>query len=172
MGESQIKGLATADIMDTHADAAQVLAQGLVHFGGETVFAGRLVLVQCFEDNSKVKVLLNQSGKDANGQGQILVVDGRGSMQCALLGDQIASAAVDNGWSGIVINGCVRDSAILATLPIGVLALGSTPRKSVRRGAGEAHLARMAFFGITVNAGAVGYVDTDGMVILPNFVLQ
>ena len=36
-------------------------------------------------------------------------MDGQASVNCALLGGNLASLANKNGWSGIIINGCVRD---------------------------------------------------------------
>ena len=60
-----------------------------------------------------------------------------GSMRCALLGDQLAELAEENDWAGVVVNGCIRDSAAISEIEVGVKALGVHPLKSVKRGIGE-----------------------------------
>ena len=122
----------TTDLMDEHPDDLEVCELQFRQFGGVRRFAGRVRTVRCLEDN----VLLRRT-LETQGVGQVLVVDGGGSMRTALLGDMIAALAVTNGWAGIVIHGCVRDTDALASLPIGIKALGSNPRKSAKAGAGE-----------------------------------
>lgn len=99
------------------------------------------------------------------GHGRVLVVDGGGSVHCALMGDVIAGLAVDNGWAGVVINGAVRDVAALRTLDLGVKALGSNPRKSTKTGAGERDVP-VTFGGCTFTPGAELHSDDDGIVVL------
>ncbi len=70
------------------------------------------------------------------GRGRVLVVDGGASMRCALLGDQLAKAAVDNGWSGIIVNGCIRDSEDIGKMALGVKAISTHPLKSSKRDPG------------------------------------
>ena len=53
---------------------------------------------------------------------KVLVVDGEGSMNCALFGGNLASMASENNWSGIIINGCVRDQLEIIVEKIGVKA--------------------------------------------------
>jgi regulator of ribonuclease activity A len=148
----------TADVLDRHPDA-QVCALAFRSFGGRTAFAGTVVALRCDEDN----VLLKQRVTEP-GHGRVLVVDGGGSLRVALLGDRLASAAAANGWAGLVINGAVRDSAALAVLPIGILALGTCPRPSARQGAGAAD-EPVTFGGITFTPGAILHADADGVVI-------
>ena len=99
------------------------------------------------------------------GAGKVLMVDGGGSMRCALLGDLIAGQAVANGWEGVVIYGCVRDRVALKALPLGVRALGAIPRKSVRRGEGQAQLA-IEIEGIACRPGDRLTADEDGIVLM------
>jgi regulator of ribonuclease activity A len=65
-----------------------------------------------------VRSLLEQPG-----DGRVLVIDNGGSLRCAVVGDQLAALASKNGWAGIVVHGCVRDSAALAATEVGVKAL-------------------------------------------------
>jgi regulator of ribonuclease activity A len=80
------------------------------------------------------------------------------------MGDMIAKIAVSNKWAGVIINGAVRDTAILAELPIGLKALGSNPRKSAKTGAGERDVP-VEFGGARFEPGALLYSDEDGIVV-------
>ena len=151
---------ATADLLDAHPDA-QAAEPLFRDFGGARAFAGTIATVRCFEDNSRVREALSERGS-----GRVLVVDGGGSLRCALLGDSIAALARDSGWAGIVINGCVRDTVALDELGLGVKALGSNPRPSRKHGAGKTGVP-VAFGGITFTPGALLAADADGVVVLP-----
>lgn len=100
------------------------------------------------------------------GAGQVLVVDGGGSMRCALLGDKIARLARDNGWAGVVLNACIRDAVALDALGLGVKALGTCPRPSRKEGAGEVD-EPVSFGDATFEPGALLYADEDGVIVLP-----
>ena len=102
----------TPDLSDENPDA-QALAPILQNLGGKKVFWGKIETLKCPDDNSYVKELLN-----SDGDGKVLVVDADGISTVALLGDMIAEAGVRNNWSGIVINGYVRDiDCLLYTSP-------------------------------------------------------
>ena len=150
---------ATSDLFDAHGDAVQVIELPFRAYGGLSRFHGEVVTVKCYEDNSRVKELLSHEGR-----GKVLVVDGGGSLRCALLGDLIAGAAVEHGWHGVIIHGAVRDVAALAQMKLGVSALGSTPRKSVRRGEGQAGLS-ITLGGATLAPGCHVYADLDGILV-------
>jgi regulator of ribonuclease activity A len=150
----------TADLVDEHEDTIASCDLQLRQFGGQATFSGRIRTVRCHEDNVLLKSILSTPG-----DGAVLVVDGGGSLHTALMGDIIAKLAVENGWAGIVINGAVRDVAVLRTLRIGIKALGSNPRKSRKTGAGDADVP-IEFGGITFVAGASLYSDDDGIVVL------
>jgi regulator of ribonuclease activity A len=125
-------------------------------------FSGQVDTLRCFEDNSLVRKALGQPG-----EGRILVVDGGTSMRVALLGDQLGALAVQNGWTGIVIEGCVRDTAALRELPIGIRALGANPRRSIKRGQGQ-HGVMLRLGRMDVRSGWWLYADDDGIVVLPH----
>ena len=159
--------VATADVLDDCPDAV-VFPPLYQHFGGRLSFHGPCVLVECFEDNSKVKALLESDGRcPTTGLSQVLLVNGQGSKKCALLGDQIATKAQNNGWAGVVIAGCVRDVAILQTLALGVMAYGATPRKSVRQNKGEINPPGFQLHDFAIHPGNFVYADVDGIVIYP-----
>jgi regulator of ribonuclease activity A len=150
--------VSTADVLDDHPDAHVCLIQ-FRSFGAPS-FSGRVATVRCLEDN----VLLKQQLREP-GDGRVLVVDGGGSLRCALLGDSIARLASENGWAGIVLNACVRDSATLHALDLGVKALGTNPRPSGKRGVGEVDVP-VTFGDATFEPGAMLYADDDGVAVL------
>ncbi|HTN55802.1 MAG TPA: ribonuclease E activity regulator RraA [Microbacterium sp.] len=149
----------TADLYDLHGDALQSLPLQLRSFGGVTQFEGRIRTVRCFQDNALVKRMLQTPG-----DGAVLVIDGAGSLETALMGDLIAQSAVDAGWAGVIIHGCVRDSVALARMPLGVKALGTNPRKSAKEGAGEIDVP-VEFGGVLFRPGARAYADEDGILV-------
>jgi regulator of ribonuclease activity A len=149
----------TCDLADEYGDAARVIV-GLRHFGGIRRFSGPIETVRCFEDNSRLKEAANTPGG-----GRVLLVDGGGSLRLALLGDMIGAEAIANGWAGVVINGAVRDTAVLATLELGVMALGTTPRRSERNGEGRLGMP-VEIAGARCAPGDLLYADEDGVVVL------
>lgn len=150
--------ISTPDLCDAHPEA-RVLDSVFHHFGAVEAFGGEVVTVRCFEDNSKVKELAATEGG-----GRVLVVDGGGSLRRALLGDQIAARAAENGWAGFVIHGAVRDVEVLRTLPIGIAALGAAPRKTEKRGLGDVGVA-LRFGGVDIADGEHIYCDRSGVIV-------
>ena len=152
-------GVTTTDISDELGDNAQVVEPGFNDFGKRRRFSGRISTALCPDDNSQVRAALESPGED-----RVLVVDGNASGNCAFLGDQLAALACKNGWSGVVVNGFIRDSEILATIGIGVKALGTHPKKSLKRGLGERDIP-VRFAGVEFRPGDYLYADPDGIVV-------
>ncbi|MEO1232333.1 MAG: ribonuclease E activity regulator RraA [Myxococcota bacterium] len=152
----------TADLYDTSGDFLQVSDIHLFSLGGKASFEGQIETLKTYEDNTKVRTILNEKGT-----GRVLVIDGGGSRRFALVGDRLAQLAIDNGWSGIVVYGCVRDAAILNTLPLGIRALGTTPRKTTKREGGHVGL-DVTFGGVRYVRGHWLYADADGIVTSEN----
>ncbi len=150
---------ATADLYDAHGEALRVMAPIFRDYGGSKSFAGEVVTLKVFEDNSLVRAALEEPGL-----GRVLVVDGGGSLRCALVGDNLAELGAKNGWAGIVVYGCIRDSAPIAGIAIGVKAIATNPRKSVKKGEGERGLT-LRFAEVTVEPGDYLYADVDGVVL-------
>jgi len=152
-------GITTTGISDELGENAQVVEPGFYDFGKRRHFSGCISTVSCPDDNSLVRAAL-----ETPGEGRVLVVDGNASSNCAFLGDQLAVLACKNGWSGVVVNGCIRDSEILATIGIGVKALGTHPKKSLKRGLGERDIP-VRFAGVEFRPGDYLYADPDGIVV-------
>ena len=149
----------TADLWDRYESRLQVAEPLFRNFGGRGAFWGEAVCVKVFEDNVLVKGTLQTEGR-----GKVLVVDGGGSLRCALVGDILAGMAVQNNWNGLIINGCIRDSIEIAQLPFGLKALNTSPRKSRKEGAGVSGQP-VTFAGVTVSPGNYIYADADGWVV-------
>ena len=130
-------------------------------FGGTSSFAGPIRTIKCHEDNSLVAMRLREPG-----EGSVLVVDGGGSLRCALVGDNLVAAAIENGWAGVVVYGCVRDVKELAEMPLGVKALASNPLRSIKRDTGERDLA-VSFAGVRFVPDAWLYADANGIGVTP-----
>ncbi len=148
----------TPDLSDQAPDARALLLPWL-DFGARVLFSGPVVTVKCHEDNSLVKELVQGAG-----EGRVIVVDGGGSLRRALLGDQLAASAADNGWSGLVIAGAVRDVEILETIDLGIKALGACPQKTVKRGEGQRDVP-IDVGGTTVHPGHYLYADRNGVLV-------
>jgi regulator of ribonuclease activity A len=149
----------TPDLADAHPEQVVALELQMQSYGRRPQFYGPVVTVKCFEDNSRVKELVNTPGA-----GRVLVVDGGGSLRRALLGDLLAGAAVSNGWSGLIINGAIRDVSVINQLDIGVKALGVVPLKTNRNGEGQAHLP-VAFGNVRFTGQHFIYADANGVLV-------
>lgn len=154
-----MKSFKTADLCDEYYDSGEIQLCRPVfqHYGGNASFYGEVHTIQCFEDNSRVREAVFSEGT-----GKVLVVDAAASTRCAMLGDILAGQAVKNGWSGIIINGLIRDSNDIAPMPIGIRALGTLPLKSNKRDRGTAGV-EVAFAGVRFTPGCYIYADEDGI---------
>jgi regulator of ribonuclease activity A len=147
------------DLCDQHGDALQVADPLFHNFGGKPLFYGQAVTLSCYEDNSLVRELVTRPG-----QGRVMVIDGGGSLRRALLGDQLAIKAAEQGWEGILIHGAVRDVGTLARLALGVKALAACPVKTEKLGKGELD-AVVSFAGVTIHPGDYVYADLNGVLV-------
>ncbi|MEJ6772759.1 MAG: ribonuclease E activity regulator RraA [Porticoccaceae bacterium] len=151
----------TPDLCDQYPELVQAVEPMFSNFGGRESFGGQVVTVKCFEDNSRVKELVSTPG-----EGRVMVVDAGGSMRRACLGDMLAEKASANGWSGIIIYGCIRDVDEIMATDIGVQALGVHPIKTDKKGIGEIDIAA-TFGGVTFNSGDYVYADNNGIIVSP-----
>jgi regulator of ribonuclease activity A len=159
-----ITATVTADLCDAHeaalaAGTLRVMQPGLISLGRRVSFAGPAATLKVFEDNSLVAEAVKSAG-----DGRVLVVDGGGSLRCALVGGNLASAAAKNGWAGLLVNGCVRDTEEINATQIGVRALACHPQRSGKRGEGQRELP-VNFLGVTIRPGEWIYADADGVLV-------
>ncbi|MEZ8143685.1 ribonuclease activity regulator protein RraA [Enterovibrio norvegicus FF-33] len=147
------------DISDAHGDDVHWIPVQWRDFGGRSAFSGRVETLRCFEDNSKVRDILGKPG-----EGRVLVVDGHGNLNKALLGDLLAERAVTNGWEGIVVFGAVRDASALSKMPLGVKALGVCPIKTEKRGAGDEDVP-LRIHDVPISPGDYLFADLNGVMV-------
>ena len=150
---------ATADLYDKYEEKLQIAAPLFNDYGGNLKFCGPASTVKVFEDNSLVRAALEEPG-----DGRVLVIDGGASLKCALLGDMLAELCKENDWAGIIVYGCIRDSALISNIAIGVKALNTSPRKSVKKGIGERDVS-ISFADVIISPGDYIYADKDGFVV-------
>lgn len=154
----------TPDLCDQFADHHHIqIAEPLFKaFGGHSAFSGRVTTLKVFEDNIRIREALEEKS-----EGGVLVVDGGGSHRCALFGSNLARLACDNGWQGIILYGCIRDSVEISHLPIGIRALHTHPLKSHKRGGGDRDVL-ISFAGVNFRSGYYLYADEDGILVADN----
>ena len=153
------QNISTPDLCDDFGNEVQVLEPIFRHFGAARQFGGEIATIKCFEDNT----LVGNAVKSA-GNGRVLVVDGGGSLRRSLLGDNLASAAVANGWVGILIYGAIRDVEEIAPMKLGVMAIAPIPRKTEKRGEGQTDV-ELVFAGATFKPGDFLYADESGVIV-------
>jgi len=149
----------TPELCDKYPDLVRVVEPIFKNYGGKSSFGGQIVTIKCHEDNSVVKETAGTAGN-----GKIIVVDGGGSLLRALLGDLIAENAVQNGWEGFIIYGCIRDVDAISTMNLGVKALNTNPLKTEKKGIGDLNIP-VSFGGVTFKPGEYVYADSNGIIV-------
>lgn len=149
----------TADLCDAFHAQIRIAEPIFKDYGAITAFCGEIHTVKVHEDNVLVKQKLSEKVDKG-----VLVVDGGASLRCALVGDNLANMALDNGWQGIVVYGCIRDAAEIARIKIGIKALNTHPLKSVKKGRGDVDVP-VNFAGVTFFPKRYLYADVDGIIV-------
>jgi regulator of ribonuclease activity A len=153
--------LTTAYLCDTYSGKEGFqIAEPLLHsYGGIQAFSGVITTLRCFEDNAVLKKILSEKVEN-----RVLVVDGGGSHRCALLGSQLAIMAYENGWQGLILYGCVRDTALLSQIPIGIRAMHAHPLLCHEKNTGD-HDVLITFAGVNFRKDHFLYADMDGIIV-------
>lgn len=151
----------TAHLCDAyaHLDTLQIAEPLFKTYGGNDSFSGQVTTLKTFECNDLIRSVLEEKVKD-----RVLVIDGGGSVRCALIDEALAKIAVDNGWQGIVVYGCIRGSALIKQLPIGIRALQTHPLDAHKKDQGDRDLS-VSFAGLTVKKDYFLYADSDGIIV-------
>lgn len=151
--------IVTPDLCDAYPELVRVAEPVFTNYGGRPAFGGEIITVKCHEDNSLVKEHVSNPG-----EGKVMVVDGGGSLRCALLGDMLAEKAAENNWAGLIIFGCIRDVDEIRKTQLGVQALRTIPIKSNRKGRGDLNIP-VTFAGVTFHPGEFVYADNNGVIV-------
>ncbi len=150
---------ATADLCDEFRSQLHIAEPIFKSYGARTAFAGEIHTVKVHEDNVLVKQQLRKKVEQG-----VLVVDGGSSLRCALVGDNLARMAVENGWQGIIVYGCIRDAEEISRIHIGIKALNTHPLKSTQQGRGDLDVP-VNFAGLSFYPGHYLYADADGVIV-------
>jgi len=149
----------TANLCDQYGEAVRVAEPIFSDFGLRKAFSGPVTTVAAIGDNTLVAAALDETGA-----GRVLVIDGSGARDCALVGDRLAFLAYQHNWSGVVVHGSVRDSGELQSIDIGIKALGTFPRRSIKSGRGQRDIP-VTFAGVLFRPGDWVYADQDGLIV-------
>ena len=149
----------TADLNDANEGRVQIALPGLHNYGGKREFHGPIATVRVQDDNALVRAALEEKGS-----GRVLVIDGGGSPRCALVGDKLAELGRKNGWAGIIVHGCIRDTAAIAQMDMGIKAVATTPARAAKQGKGEREIP-VTFHAVTFTPGEFVYADEDGTLV-------
>ena len=151
-----------ADLFDDHGDISQTCSTQFRDYGAQRRFSGPIRTVRCYRDNQLFRALLDEPG-----DGAVVVIDGGGALESALMGDLIAAKGLKNGWAGVVILGAIRDSAAIGQMEFGVKALGVNAAKSSKDGVGSVD-ETIEFGGVCFEPGHWIYCDEDGILVAPH----
>ncbi len=109
--------------------------------------------------------LLFHKALDMAQPGDVIVLANKGSLSRSLCGEIMSNYAKSRGLAGIIIDGCVRDSAALRELDFPVYAKGVTPNGPYKNGPGEMNFP-VSFAGIIINPGDIIVGDADGLLVI------
>ena len=151
-----------ADLCDEHSDKVRVLGPGYKNYGGAETCEGEIVTIKLDKNNADLVSLL----RDEDGAGKVVVVDVEQAYY-AVVGENLMKFAHKNQYTGILINGYVRDTAQIDDIPVALFALGTCPRKYIPVTEGERNIP-LAFGGIEFNSGDYLYADRDGVAVTAN----
>ncbi|MCV6628116.1 MAG: ribonuclease E activity regulator RraA [Cellvibrionaceae bacterium] len=149
----------TADFCDDHSEKVTVLGPGYHNYGGAPMCQGEVVTIKLDKNNADLVALL----RDEDGTGKVVVVDVDREYY-AVVGENLMKFARKNNYSGIVVNGYIRDTFQIKDIPVALFALGTCPRKSIPVTAGERDIT-LSFGGAEFKPGDYVYGDTDGVIV-------
>ena len=97
--------------------------------------------------------------------GDILVIDGKGDLSCALMGSIMINACRKMNLGGVVIDGAVRDTEELRELGFPVYAVGANPNGPTKFVPGRINWP-VSCGDTVVNPGDLVVGDADGVVVV------
>jgi 4-hydroxy-4-methyl-2-oxoglutarate aldolase len=100
--------------------------------------------------------------------GDVLVIDGKGDLGSALMGEIMSQQCVALGVVGVVIDGAVRDSEAIRELGFPMFAAGLNPNGPTKSVAGRLNHP-ISIGGVTVNPGDLVVGDADGVTVIERY---
>ena len=149
----------TADFCDEHPELVDVLNHDFKNYGGVTKCRGEVVTIKLDKNNSDLIKLL----RDEDGTDKVVVVDVNAEFY-AVVGENLMKFAQQNNYSGIIVNGYIRDTFQIQDIPVALYALGTCPRKYIPQTKGQRDIP-LFFGGVHFKNGDYVYADSDGVMI-------
>lgn len=143
------------------ASALQVVGNSLSSFRGRAMVGPAITVRTRPGDN-----LVGHKGLDLARLGDVVVIDARGELVNAILGELMTEYAASRGIAGIVVDGAVRDQTSLSAGENPVFARGFSQRGPYKSGPGELH-GPVSIGGAAVNDGGVILDDAAGLAVIP-----
>jgi|LGOV01.1.fsa_nt_gb regulator of ribonuclease activity A len=147
----------TADLCDKYDDKVQVLGVGFNSYGGATKFSGKIATCKLIDNNAELIKLLKSEG-----HGRVCVVD-VDAKYVAVVGDKLMGFAKENNWAGIIVNGYVRDIGTTKDITVGLIALGTCPKKAPIQNSGKTNV-NLFFADVKFVENEYLYADVDGVI--------
>ena len=149
----------TADFCDEHPEIIDVLSHDFKNYGGAEKCRGEVITIKLDKNNSELIKLL----RDEDGTNKVVVVDVDADF-FAVVGENLMKFAQQNNYSGIIVNGYIRDTIQIKDIPVALYALGTCPKKyiPVTKGVRDVSL---SFGGVNFKNGDYLYADTDGVMV-------
>lgn len=156
-----LREFATTQIADCGGPVA-IMAPPLRHLAGGAQLCGPAVTVWTKPGD----ILYVLKAVDLIAPGDVLVVDGGGRLDAAVIGDIAGQALTGLGCAGLVVDGAVRDLDGLEALGLPTFALGSHPATGSNQGPGAINVV-VQCGGVTIRPGDVVRGDASGLAVVP-----
>ena len=149
----------TADFCDEHPEIIDVLSHDFKNYGGAEKCRGEVITIKLDKNNSELIKLL----RDEDGTNKVVVVDVDADF-FAVVGENLMKFAQQNNYSGIIVNGYIRDTFQIKDIPVALYALGTCPKKYIPVTEGVRDVS-LSFGGVNFKNGDYLYADTDGVMV-------
>ena len=171
---AQIGASLVGDALDELGRRHQSLAPGYAPLVAGQVLIGYAfpTLVEPAEEIPEVPFVGLLAALDAIGPGEVWVGATGGFRDAALWGELLSTACIAAGGVGAVLDGYVRDVGVIRGLDFPVLCRGVDPRNINGRGEVVAHNVTVEVDGVTVAPGDLVVGDDDGVVIVPQALID
>lgn len=156
-----LRAFATTQIADSGGPVG-IVGPSLRHLAGGAEICGPAVTVWTMLGD----ILFVLKAVDLIGSGDVLVVDGGGRRDAAVVGDIVGQAIVDLGGAGLVVDGAVRDLDGLDDAGLPTFARNAYPATGSNRGPGAINVP-IQCGGVLVQPGDVIRGDASGLVVVP-----
>lgn len=156
-----LREFSTTQIADSGAPVG-VVAPGISWVAGGREVCGPAVTVWTKPGD----ILYVLKSVDMITDGDVLVIDGGGRQDAAVIGDIVGATIADLGCVGLVVDGAVRDLDGIDEAGLPTFARNAHPATGSNQGPGAINVA-VQVGGVSVHPGDVIRGDSSGLVVVP-----